>query len=260
MLLLRFEARLTRAVDGPTDGRLKVDEHTHVCHRCKREFACTRFHFGDPTWPMAPQYCYKCDLGQRGFKIDTSLSEDAYPEWARLKEHGRIGYQTLLEEDSFCIGGRGMACSQSVGEEALLMLLLDDNGLAAAASLIDCATPCGQLYALFGLSMKDSAAFEQNLRRHPELTDPGVMVDEYEGCCGGEVNSSTIISRIRKGYYRMMGMIPPTPCSVDELKSYLGFLGHLYSEDRLRDFLNQINWDASEISVVQSWLAERQSK
>jgi len=117
---------------------------------------------------------------------------------ARVTSAASDPVDQLRRVESFAIGGIGIAGTTSEGERALRNLLADSEATPKLESLLTNATPAGQLYALLGLRVHDSAAYE---RAAKDFHRPDGEVETIGGCIISRVPFKQVLDRIKAGQY-----------------------------------------------------------
>jgi len=120
-----------------------------------------------------------------------------------LSEQGKSAYYTLSTVDAFNVGGFGLASATYKGEKALRVLLNERHSLNAFKSLLDYATPEGQMYGLMGLYIKDKSSFDDEVKLFRVRSSDVKKVYVLEGCGASWEDSSKVIKRIMDGRYSL---------------------------------------------------------
>jgi hypothetical protein len=102
------------------------------------------------------------------FQVNAQVNAGDKPVSKVRKEQA---YQTLLKVDLFALGGIGYSGEISKGEEALDILLEENELIPAFRKLVKEATPEGKLYALLGLKMLNCECFIEELEDLKKLSE-----------------------------------------------------------------------------------------
>ena len=108
----------------------------------------------------------------------------------QLSEAGQRAYQTLLTANQFEGDAIGYAAQPSKLVEAYRLLLKESASDVAFKSLLERASPAGQLYALCGIYFTDHAFFLTKVEKNKLRSD---HVRTQFGCIGGMMPASEII-------------------------------------------------------------------
>lgn len=153
-----------------------------------------------------------------GFGLVTAQAQERKDfDSVTLSEAGIIAYKKLLIAGVFSIGGVGYGGEISESEEAMEVLLSEQNAIAAFKSLVTNATAEGGLYGLAGLYVKDLQLFKdesavykkRDLPADRKVTPPyGEMIEISEGfvvvqsgCIVGSESATKIIAAIETGKF-----------------------------------------------------------
>jgi hypothetical protein len=96
-------------------------------------------------------------------------------------------YQTLLKVDLFALGETGYGGATSKGEEALDILLKENEPVPVLRKLIKEASPEGKLYGLLGLKILNCECFMEELNNIKNLPLPPARKDLYGQTNEGQV-------------------------------------------------------------------------
>ena len=113
---------------------------------------------------------------------------------------------SLARENTFALGGVGVAGTMSSGESDLRALLKETDAVQQLKSLLKNATPAGQLYALLGLRLRDRPSYEQAL---PALRQRSDMISTMHGCILMKEKMESIVKQIEHGDYDAVLATPP---------------------------------------------------
>jgi len=105
---------------------------------------------------------------------------------------------SLARENAFALGGVGVAGSMSSGETDLRAVLKEADAVQQLKSLLQNASPAGQLYALLGLRLRDRPAYEQAL---PEFRQRSDVISTMHGCILMKERMDAIVKQIEHGDY-----------------------------------------------------------
>jgi hypothetical protein len=108
----------------------------------------------------------------------------------QLSPDGQHSYQVLLTAPQFEDDAIGYAAQPSRLVAAYRILLKEPSADAAFKSLLESATPAGQLYALCGVYYTDNQFFLTTVEKHAERTD---FVHAQFGCIGGTMRVSALV-------------------------------------------------------------------
>jgi len=114
------------------------------------------------------------------------------------KEDARSASASLARENTFALGGVGVAGTMSSGEQDLRALLKEANAVQQLQSLLKNASPAGQLYALLGLRLRDRPAYDQAL---PAFRTRSDEVSTLHGCIMMKEKMDAIVKQIEHGDY-----------------------------------------------------------
>jgi hypothetical protein len=120
-------------------------------------------------------------------KASASVQSFSVP---KLGDDGQKAYQVLLIAEQFEGEVIGYAAEPSKIVEAYRVLLKEAYADAAFKSLLEKATPAGQLYALCGVYYTDHAFFLSVVEKHVERSD---RVHTQFGCIGGSMLASELV-------------------------------------------------------------------
>jgi hypothetical protein len=105
---------------------------------------------------------------------------------------------SLARENTFALGGVGVAGTMSGGEKDLRALLKEADAVQQLQSLLKNASPAGQLYALLGLRLRDRPAYDQVV---PEFRKRSNEVSTLHGCIMMKEKMESIVQQIEHGDY-----------------------------------------------------------
>lgn len=108
----------------------------------------------------------------------------------QLSGVGETAYQTLLTANQFEDNAIGYAAQPSKLVEAYRILLKEAASDGAFKSLLEKATPAGQLYALCGIYFTDHTFFLTVIEKHRARSD---YVQVQFGCIGFRMRASEIV-------------------------------------------------------------------
>lgn len=118
----------------------------------------------------------------------------------QLSAKGQQAFEMLLKADRFENDAIGYAASSSKFVGAYRVLLNEVAADAAFKSLLENATPAGQLYALCGIYFTDHASFLVIVEKHRTRSDD---VKFQFGCIGGDMRASKIVESNAKNVVRL---------------------------------------------------------
>jgi hypothetical protein len=113
-------------------------------------------------------------------------------------EAGTRASGTLARENTFALGGVGVAGTMSGGEKDLRAVLKEADAVQQLQSLLKNASPAGQLYALLGLRLRDRPAYDQAV---PEFRKRSDDVSTLHGCIMMKEKMESIVKQIEHGDY-----------------------------------------------------------
>jgi hypothetical protein len=105
---------------------------------------------------------------------------------------------SLARENTFALGGVGVAGTMSGGEKDLRAVLKEVDAVQQLQSLLKNASPAGQLYALLGLRLRDRPAYDQAV---PEFRKRSDEVSTLRGCIMMKEKMESIVKQIEHGDY-----------------------------------------------------------
>lgn len=121
-------------------------------------------------------------------------------------------FQKLMEVDIVAFGGVGFAGRISEAELAFQKVLAQDQAVEMFKRLAAQAKPAGQVYALYGLYLKDKEVFRQQLTqvRSGLKKDQKILVQA--GCTITAEDAHDVVKKTESGVYvdsymRQMGII-----------------------------------------------------
>jgi len=133
-------------------------------------------------------------VSRRIFGIGFLLLLTCGSTWAGDKE----AVKTLTETPLFAFGGIGYAGTTWRGEIAFRDVLASDTAAADFLKVIKAGTPEAQCYALFGLRLKDRAAYDEQIKR---FVSSSQEVQTCFGCMMSKQHMSAVVADIRNGAY-----------------------------------------------------------
>jgi hypothetical protein len=105
---------------------------------------------------------------------------------------------SLARENAFALGGVGYAGTMSGGEKDLRAILTQPDAVQQLQSLLQDASPAGQLYALLGLRLRDRPAYEQAV---PAFRNRSDVISTMHGCILMKEKMDAIVKQIEHGDY-----------------------------------------------------------
>jgi hypothetical protein len=114
------------------------------------------------------------------------------------KEDASSASASLARENTFALGGVGVAGTMSGGEKDLRALLKEADAVQQLQSLLKNASPAGQLYALLGLRLHDRPAYDQAV---PAFRKRSEEVSTLHGCIMMKEKMDAIVKQIEHGDY-----------------------------------------------------------
>ncbi|MFO1482999.1 MAG: hypothetical protein U1F71_06480 [Verrucomicrobiaceae bacterium] len=128
------------------------------------------------------------------FPILTASCGVKFPAITQKQPAG--SYATLKTAELFSIGGVGYAGKPSVEETAFRKLLKQQGQVTKFQKLLTEATPAGQIYALLGLKLLDSRAFDAAL---PYYKQSKTEIPRMSGCFMFKTTAADIVRQIQNG-------------------------------------------------------------
>jgi hypothetical protein len=118
--------------------------------------------------------------------------------YLNAKEDASSASASLARENTFALGGVGVAGTMSGGEKDVRALLKEADAVQQLQSLLKNGSPAGQLYALLGLRLRDRPAYDQAV---PAFRKRSEEVSTLHGCIMMKEKMDAIVKQIEHGDY-----------------------------------------------------------